>query len=273
MRGTSLTTRAGIEKGLTRTVGLVIPLVSILPDPHVFSPCPPQMYIDVGATVAAFQTQASRPTPKTCHSATLSLPFAHAAADAQPPLAESLQVYMLTGVIPSRQSIAGFPSLDGGALAPDADIRKLGLHKGCLLTLTQLKPGQEVQPAHALTSHAVDIVAAKASIMSEVRKCTGNLLGIHLPHLASLISQTPANVCPAYLQAILHTATFRRPPSGHCCNDTRRRARATSDALAVAHKMRTRLSQDPVMQCSSSMLSKLWHSSSTTTEKIRRWSV
>lgn len=198
-----------------------------------------------------------------------SLPFAYAAADAPPPLPESLQVYMLTGVIPSRQSITGFPSLDGGALAPDADVRKLGLHKGCLLTLTQLKPGQEVQPAHALTSHAVDIVAAKASIMSEVRECTGNCLGIHPSSRIPHFSKPHKRVVP--ICTPFSNASSRRPPSGHCCTDTRTRAR--QNARTVAHQMRTCLSQDPVMQCSSSMPWKLWPSSSTTTEKTRRWSV
>ena len=80
-----------------------------------------------------------------------------------------VQVYMLTSVVPARQSITGFPELRGGVLAPDADVRKLGLYKGARLNLMQLPPGQEVEPAHALTNHPVDIVGAKCSIIDQVR--------------------------------------------------------------------------------------------------------
>lgn len=154
-------------------------------------PCP-QMYIDVGATVAAFTTQArilQAPLQIPC-----SLILAERLFDGvwvrilRPSIScrilrvsactrvltqlvcdsFHLQVYMLTTVVPARQSITGFPALKGAVLAPDADVRELGLYKGCQLSMTQLLAGQEVEPAHALTNHAVDIVGAKSAVISEV---------------------------------------------------------------------------------------------------------
>lgn len=80
------------------------------------------------------------------------------------------QVYLATGVIPSRQKIVGFKTSGGQAhptpLLPDADMRKLGIRPAMKLMLFQLPIGHELEPYY-LTNHVVDRVASKCMVLQQ----------------------------------------------------------------------------------------------------------
>ena len=79
-----------------------------------------------------------------------------------------MQLYLATGVMPSRQKLLGFQGGNGpqAALQPNADMRTLQVREGMELRLTQLPYGQEIEP-QTLTTHEVDKIGAKCLVLEE----------------------------------------------------------------------------------------------------------
>eukprot|EP00286_Rhodomonas_abbreviata_P015971 CAMPEP_0181318838 /NCGR_PEP_ID=MMETSP1101-20121128/17225_1 /TAXON_ID=46948 /ORGANISM="Rhodomonas abbreviata, Strain Caron Lab Isolate" /LENGTH=226 /DNA_ID=CAMNT_0023426345 /DNA_START=100 /DNA_END=780 /DNA_ORIENTATION=+ len=80
----------------------------------------------------------------------------------------SLQIYLATSVIPSRQKIIGFEKPYGPAapLMPDGDLSKAGMFEGMQLSMTLLPVGQELEP-RPLTPHYVDRIGANVNVLTQ----------------------------------------------------------------------------------------------------------